>query len=112
MSAKVRYPIGRAWIEVDAVSVKESIKALSEYAEVFGQTHCGLCQSDQVWPVHRVAKGYDFFEMKCAACGASLSFGQTREGERLFPKRRDQDGHEIGKNGWHQYQGAQSGGEF
>lgn len=103
MTTKVRYPVGRAWIEVEAETVKEAIRGLSEYAEVFGETKCGLCGGDRVLPTHRNAKGYDFYEIVCLSCGAKLSFGQTKEGERLFPKRRDQGG-EIGTNGWHQYQ--------
>ena len=113
MVARIKYPVGRAWIEVEAQSVKDAMRDLSEYAEVFGETVCGVCQSDKVCPAHRVAKGYDFYEMECLSCGAKLSFSQTREGERLFPKRKDKDGYEIGKAGWFQYQGTQqSSGEF
>jgi hypothetical protein len=104
MNARIRYPVGRAWIEVEANSVKDAIRDLSEYAEVLGECQCGQCGSDRVQPTHRLAKGYDFFEMVCLACGAQLSFGQTREGGRLFPKRKDKDGCELGKNGWHHYQ--------
>ena len=78
--------------------------------EVFRETTCGLCGSEQVAPSHRVAKGYDFYSMDCLGCGATLSFGQTREGERLFPKRRDKEGNEVGKSGWHQYQHTQQEG--
>lgn len=102
-NAKVRVQVGRAWIEVDAVSVKEAIKGISEYAEVFGETVCGLCKSQSVAPVHRNAQGYDFYEMACLSCGAKLSYGQAKEGGRLFPKRADQDGNEIGTRGWHHY---------
>ena len=113
MSTSIRYPVGRAWITVECQSVKEGVRALSEYAEFFGENQCGLCQSEQVRPVHRVAKGYDFYEMECCACGAQLSFGQTKEGERLFAKTRDKDGNEIGKFGWHQYQHTQpDSGDF
>ena len=113
MVARIKYPVGRAWIEVEAQSVKDAMRDLSEYAEVFGETVCGVCQSDKVTPEHRVAKGYDFYSMVCQSCGAKLDFGQTREGERLFPKRKDRDNNEIGKQGWNQYQYTQqSSGEF
>ena len=112
MTTSVRYPIGKGWITVEGESVKDAIRDLSDYSEVFNETTCGICQSDQIRPSHRSAKGYDFYEMVCCSCGAKLSFGQTREGEKLFPKRKDQDGYEIGKNGWHQYQATQGTGTF
>lgn len=107
MSVRVRYPVGRAWLDVEAVSVKEAIKELSEFVEVLGEAKCGLCESDWVQPRHRLARGYDFYEMACLSCGARLSFGQTREGGRLFPKRKDTDGNEIGKSGWYQWEATQ-----
>ena len=106
-NAKVRVQVGKAWIEVDANGVKEAIQALSEYSEVFQELTCGLCQGNNVVPNHRQAKGYDFYEMRCLTCGARLSFGQTKEGGRLFPKRNDKDGNEIGARGWHQWESTQ-----
>lgn len=108
MRVHVRYPVGRIWLEVEAESVKEAIRDLSEFVEVFGESTCGACGSDQVQPRHRSAKGYDFYEIACLSCRATLSFGQTREGGRLFAKRRDQDGREIGQNGWYVYQPQQT----
>ncbi len=113
-NAKVRVQIGKTWIEIDASSVKEAIIGLAEYSEVFSQAECGLCQSHEIAPMHRSAQGYDFYEMGCLSCGAKLGFGQTREGGRLFPKRKDQDGNVIGVNGWHKYQpnrDSDSGGD-
>jgi hypothetical protein len=104
VSAKIRVQIGKTWIEVDANSVKEAIQGLSEYTEVFSQGECGLCQSHEVAPMHREAQGFSFYEMTCLSCGARLSFGQTREGGRLFPKRKDKDGNPIGNWGWHKFQ--------
>lgn len=108
MSVRIRYPVGRCWLDVEAVSVKEAIKELSEFLDVLGESQCGLCGSEHVQPRHRLAKGYDFFEMFCLACGARLDFGQTREGDHLFPKRKDQDGNWIGKNGWYQWEATQA----
>ena len=104
MSTKVRMQIGKTWLEVDSESAKEAVRELSEYAEVFSETKCGECGSQDVRPTFRQAKGYDFYEMTCLACGAKLGFGQTKDGNRLFPKRKDQDGGPIGKDGWHRYE--------
>ena len=113
MNAKVRMQVGRVWVEVDAGSVKDAIRGISDYAEFFSHTTCGMCGDQNARPSHREAKGYDFYEMECLSCGAVLSFGQTKEGGRLFPKRKNADGYEIGKDGWHQYQGTQTdGGPF
>jgi transposase-like protein len=111
MGMKVRMQVGRTWLEVDATNVKEAIRELSEYASVFGETTCGLCGSQRIQPSHRTAKGYEFYSWVCADCNAQLSYGQTKEGGRLFAKRRDQNGDEVGKNGWHQYSARQPRGE-
>mgnify|MGYP001348781510 CR=1 FL=1 len=100
----VRFPIGKALITVDAKTVKDAIKEFSEYAEEFIEMICGACESTEVVPLHRLSKGYEFYEMHCMACGAALSFGQTKEGERLFPKRKDKDGNAYENDGWRKYQ--------
>ena len=88
-SAKVRTKIGETWIEVDCMSVKDAVQAISEYAEFFAEGECGLCKSRAVSPGHRRTKeGWNYYSMECLDCGARLDFGQTQEGERLFPKRR------------------------
>ena len=99
MTVSIRFPLGKAWLTVEGESAKDAMKAISDYADVFAESVCGACQSTELLPSHRTAKGYDFYEMVCLACGARLSFGQLKEGNRLFPKRRDQNGNEIGKEG-------------
>ena len=106
MSTKVRIQVGRVWLEVDSTSVKDAIRDLSDYADVFSHTSCGACQSQEVRPTHRQAQGYDFYEMTCLACGARLSFGQLRDGDGLFPKRKDKEGNWLSGNGWVKYQQA------
>ena len=117
-SAKVRTKIGETWIEVDCMSVKEAVQAISEYAEFFVEGECGLCKSRAVAPSHRVATRketgdkFNFYEMECLDCGAKLSFGQNKDGVRLFPKRTDEQGNEKGSQGWHQYHATQPSGGF
>ena len=108
MAAKVRMQITeRASIEVEAGTVKDAFKELANYAEVFCETTCGSCGSQDVRPVTRTAKGYDFFEMHCLACKSRLGFGKTKEGGLLFLQRFSEHGDPIGKNGWHHYEGPQ-----
>ena len=107
-TAKVRMQVGKVWVEVDAMSVKEAFQALSDYAEPFRETTCGLCQGTDVVPNFRESKeGYAFYEMQCSSCGARLEFGQTKEGGRLFPRRKDKEGNPLGSNGWYQWQATQ-----
>lgn len=115
-NAKVRMQVGKVWVEVDAMSAKEAIEALSEYGEVFVNGQCGICKCEDVLPRHRrvqaSGKTYDFHEMVCMSCGAKLSFGQTLADHKLFPRRRDEKGNELGHDGWYQYQATQPDGDF
>jgi len=104
-SAKIRIMVGKAWVEVDAVSAKDAIKAISPYYEVFGERQCGQCGSDDIGVNHRNTKGYDYYALKCYACGAQLDFGQHQEGETLFPKRKLPSGEwDSAKRGWYKWQ--------
>ena len=108
MSVRVSMVMGSAKVEVEAPDAKEAVKELSSYIDFFGESTCGLCQSTDVVPRHRVAQGYDFYEMVCRACGAKLSFGQTREDNKLFPKRKDNQGNWMDNKGWHKFERQQS----
>ena len=112
MSMRIRYQVGKAWLDVEAESVKEALKDISEFSEIFGETVCAACGRDNAQPRHRVAKGYDFYEVACLSCGAVLSFGQAKEGGRLFPKRRDTDGSQLENNGWYIYRRQQSSDDW
>ncbi len=113
MSAKVRIMVGKAWVEVDAASPKEAIKAISPYYEIFGERTCGCCGSEDIGVNHRTAQSYDYYSVKCYACGASLGFGQHQEGGTLFPKRKTEDGEwDTARRGWYKWQERkQSSGE-
>jgi len=91
----------KLWLEVEANSVTEAIEIISGYATVFSITKCGKCGSERVRPEHRVASGYNFYNIRCDECGAQFDFGQHKEGGTLFPKR---------DKGWYVYQGGSEGG--
>lgn len=102
---KVKYRVNaKTEIELECNSLAEVISKLGALGEVLIDEKCAQCGSDSRLE-HRNHSGYDFYGLRCnnASCNAELSFGQAREGGRLFVKRR-KDGHEIGKNGWHIYQ--------
>ena len=101
MKARLKFRIGEGTIEFDAEGVKDAVKVMSEYMEVFGNQECGKCKSKSVFPEHRTdAEGHDYYSMKCLSCGAQLSFGQYKKGGGLFTKKKDKDNNWIPNNGW------------
>lgn len=97
---KVRQRMGTTEIEVEDSTMIGAMKQLSAASEVFGQTVCGACDSESVRFVARSNKGFDFFEVACNSCGCRLSFGQSKDGKTLFPKRKHEDGSWMDNNGW------------
>ena len=90
---------GRVSVEFDGNSQKEFVKQIAAFEEVFGETKCGKCDSENIKFVVRTVNGNDYYELRCNDCGAKLAFGQQREGGGLFPKRKDDDGW-LPDNGW------------
>lgn len=84
----------------DVADVKAAFEFVAAVNGVFQHTHCGCCDGPAV-PDVRDAKGYRFYAMVCASCGARLKFGQRKEDGGLFPKLKDADGHWLDAGGWH-----------
>lgn len=117
MKAQIR--LKNIVVEVEGESQKALFSALAQTHEVFGETCCGLCKSENIRPVvRRVASGkktFDYYEWHCCnpKCRAKLSFGQNNEGDTLFPKRRllengqpdMTDGKYGDHNGWTKFKG-------
>jgi hypothetical protein len=108
MTVRVTVKLPLAEVQVEASDVKEAIRKLSGYYDVFGEAECGLCGEANPAPVYRKAAGYDYYELACRSCSGKLSFGQHQEGDTLFPKRKLEDGSFDTENrGWHVWQGRQ-----
>lgn len=90
--ATVKYRVGN--VEVTASgNVKETAKEISAFLDFYASDkQCMLCQSENLRPSHRDASGYDFYEITCLDCGGRLQFGQRKDVEALFPKRKHDDG--------------------
>lgn len=87
MSCVVKLRIGGdVMLEVTADSPKALVSELSAYSEVLVHQTCGNCKGTSVRHEHRLAKGYEFYGMRCLDCGAKLDFGQHKEGGTLFAK--------------------------
>lgn len=91
---------GRIKVEVDAESQKDVFLELSKFQEVFEETVCGKCGSENIRFVVRNVEDNLYYELRCMDCGARLSFGVHKKGGGLFPKRKDNDGKWLPDNGW------------
>ena len=75
-------------------------KELAAFEEVFANTNCGKCGSENLQFVVRENAGNEYYEIRCKDCGARLAFGLNRQGGGMFPKRRDKEGNWLPDNGW------------
>jgi hypothetical protein len=100
---KASFKVGpKAVVEAEGETVKQVFERLGDLAACLGaDDKCGCCGSDKIVPSVTRPQSYVYYSLKCLACEAQLTFGQTKEGERLFPKR------DKGKNGWEVYQAGQ-----
>lgn len=89
--------------ELEASGQKEIFKELALIQEIFSETKCGMCGSTNLKFIVRSVEGNDYYELRCADCGAILSFGQHKKGGTLFPKRKDDNNNYIPHNGWHKW---------
>jgi hypothetical protein len=105
---KVNYTTanGRLSVELEAEGHSSLWKQLAAFQEVFEETACGKCKSENLKFVVRTAKDssgkkeYTYHELHCKDCRAKLHFGVIDDGKgSLFPKRK-QDGKWVGSSGW------------
>lgn len=102
----------RLTFSVEANTQKELFEKVAEvdtFAEVFGIQQCGCCKNKNIKFQVRLAedkkkkgKYFKFYELLCSnfKCRAKFSFGQLQEGDRLFPKRKDENGEYLPNDGW------------
>jgi len=86
---KIKFNVtAKCQLELDVENVKDAIRQLSAFAEVFAEPACGACNSPNIRVEHRTDKeGHDYYSLRCNACGCQLSFGQHKNGQTLFTKR-------------------------
>lgn len=84
-------------LEIDGSKQKDLFKSICSAHEVFGETKCGLCQSENIVPVWRTAikmtgkkqEVVDYPEYQCKDCFAKLALGTIHDDTgTLFPKRK------------------------
>lgn len=101
---KLNYKVSnKLSFELEGEGQKEIFKELSAIQEIFGEESCGLCKSHNLRYVVRNIDDNDYYELRCADCGAILAFGQHKKGGTLFPRRKDDNGKWLPNRGWHKY---------
>ena len=91
--------------EVEGEGQKEIFKEIASIQEIFGETKCGMCGSENIKFVVRVVEDNEYYELRCMDCGATLAFGQHKKGGTLFPKRKNEKGEYMPNRGWYKWQG-------
>ena len=91
--------------EVEGEGQKEIFKEIASIQEIFGETKCGMCGSENIKFVVRVVEDNEYYELRCMDCGATLAFGQHKKGGTIFPKRKDEKGEYMPNRGWYKWQG-------
>jgi hypothetical protein len=88
-------------ITVEGATTKELFKSLSAAEEVFAtDRQCGLCESDELRHRVRQTADYEFFELVCMSCFATMPYGQRKSDGQLFPRRKGEDGKTLPNKGW------------
>jgi len=90
---------GRLTVEMDVDTQCSLVQELSRFQEVFEETKCGKCGSENLRWVVRTVDDNQYYELRCRDCGAKLAFGSHKVGGGLFPKRKDGDTW-LPDNGW------------
>lgn len=101
---RVSYKTSKCEVEVEGSDTKDCFTELAHAIEVFGHGTCGACDSTNTVPSVRESQGNTYFEMRCQDCNSALSFGQTRIGNKLYPRRKGKDGSYLSGNGWVKWQ--------
>ena len=99
---KVSYntPNGRMSVEFQVDTQVDLFQQLAFFQEVFGETGCGKCGSENLRFQVRNVEDNHYYELRCLDCGDKLAFGVMKQGGRLFPRRKDKEGTWLPDNGW------------
>lgn len=92
-------------LEIEEDTQADLFQGLASSHEVFGQSNCGACKSENIGPRVRTNDGNDYYEMVCKDCRAVLSYGLHQGKARtLFPHRKNKEGAYKKNNGWEKWE--------
>ena len=97
---KVTYTSGKISVQIEADTQIELFQQLANFQEIFDETKCGKCGSENIRFQVRNVDDNLYYEAKCIDCGSKLAFGVMKKGGRLFPKRKDKEGKWLPDGGW------------
>tara|TARA_R110002020_G_scaffold176557_1_gene368863 strand:+ start:43 stop:378 length:336 start_codon:yes stop_codon:yes gene_type:complete len=99
---KIKYTNSNSRIvaEMEGETQIDLFEQISSFQEIFDETCCGKCESERLRFVSRNVADNLYYEVRCLDCGSRLSFGKTKTGGRLFPKRKDKEGNWLQNRGW------------
>jgi len=99
---KVNYTTknGRIGVELEGDSHRDIFEQISKFQEVFEEDTCIKCESHNLKFVVRTVDNNQYYELRCADCGARLAFGANKVGGGLFPRRKDAEGNWLPDSGW------------
>jgi hypothetical protein len=104
--AQIKIRSGQIIVEVDGQTFRELVRGMSEVLEILQIDECGCCGSTEVRPSYRKSGGYEFYELLCEKCTATLNLGVRQVDGRLFPRRKDDEGNTLPNGGWKVYRGG------
>jgi ribosomal protein L40E len=102
---------GKISVEFEGDSQKDLFGQIAAFQEVFEETKCGKCGSENLRFVVRTVDENDYYELRCMDCGAKLAFGVNKKGGGLFPKRKDADGKYLADKGWQKWNAEKGSNE-
>ena len=91
---------GRISIEIEGDSHRDLFGGIAKFQEVFEEDACQKCKGEKIRFVVRNVDDNLYYELRCADCGARLSFGVNKNGGGLFPRRKDSEGNWLPDSGW------------
>lgn len=91
---------GKIKAEFESESPKDLFVDIHRFQEIFEEDTCGKCGSQDIKYIVRTIEDNQYYELKCVACSARLSFGVNKKGGGLFPKRKSNDGKWLVDSGW------------
>lgn len=94
---------GRFSTEIEGDSQRDVFEGVAKFQEIFEESNCGKCQSDDLRFIVRNVEDNLYYELRCNACAARLSFGANKKGGGLFPKRKDAEGKWLSDGGWQKW---------
>jgi ribosomal protein L40E len=88
MSTRYTSANGRISVELTGSTSVSVFEQISLFQEVFEQTKCGKCGSEDLKFNIRTTNGDKYYELICNECGARLAFGCNKEGGGMYPQRK------------------------